>query len=152
MGEGEALRAICRTPGFPAASTVRMWVVDNVDGLAERYARAREAQAHALADDLLALADDGQNDWMADNDPDNPGYKLNGEHVQRSRLRYDARKWLASKILPKVYGEKLDLNHSGTIGTLAMPIDPSKLNEDQREAFQDILLSAAVVQGDEREE
>jgi Bacteriophage Sf6, terminase small subunit-like len=35
---------------------------------------------------------------------------LDAEHVQRSRLRVEARKWLLSKALPKVYGDKLDLN------------------------------------------
>ena len=106
LAVGEALAEICRSEGMPAPSTVLEWVAGDRDGFAERYARARELQAHALADQLLAIADDGRNDWMAANDPDNPGYKANGEHIHRSRLRYDARKWLTSKILPKVYGDR----------------------------------------------
>ena len=34
---------------------------------------------------------------------------VNNEAVQRSRLRVDARKWLMSKLMPKKYGEKLEL-------------------------------------------
>jgi hypothetical protein len=106
LSAGEPLIEICRTDGMPAESTVRLWADDNREGFAAKYARARESQAHALAEQLIAIADDGRNDWMAANDPDNPGYKANGEHIQRSRLRYDARKWLTSKILPKVYGDR----------------------------------------------
>ncbi len=82
---------------------------------AEQYTRAREAQADFLAEDTIEIADNATNDWMATNDPENPGYTLNGEHVQRSRLRVDARKWFASKVAPKKYGEKIGLEHSGEI-------------------------------------
>ena len=41
------------------------------------------------------------------------GYKLNGENIQRSRLRIDTRKWLMSKLNPKVYGDKLDMTTNG---------------------------------------
>ena len=75
---------------------------------------SNEAQADALAEETLEIADDGKNDWMLDNDPDNPGYKLNGEHVQRSRLRVDARKWFASKVAPKKYGEKVEQTVTAT--------------------------------------
>lgn len=76
---------------------------------ADQYAKAKVESADALVEDIQDIADDGSNDWMADNDPDNPGYKLNGEHIQRSRLRVDVRKWAASKLKPKKYGEKLEL-------------------------------------------
>ena len=32
------------------------------------------------------------------------------------RVELDARKWFASKFLPKRYGDKLDLDHSGNVG------------------------------------
>jgi hypothetical protein len=49
---------------------------------------------------------------METNGKDDVGYRLNGENVQRSRLRLDARKWVASKLLPR-YADKVDLNHGG---------------------------------------
>lgn len=63
-----------------------------------------------MADDVVEISDDGKNDWMQSNDPDNPGYRLNGEHQARSRLRVDTRKWYLSKLAPKRYGDKLELS------------------------------------------
>jgi hypothetical protein len=70
----------------------------------------------ALAEETLDIADDGRNDWMERNDPKNQGYEFNGEHVQRSRLRVDARKWFAAKVAPKKYGEKVQQELSGPDG------------------------------------
>ena len=88
LADGISLAEICRAPDMPSRTSVWEWIRDDVDGFAGRYAHARETQAHALVDDLMRIADD------ATEDP------------QRSRLRLDARKWAASKILPKVYGDK----------------------------------------------
>jgi hypothetical protein len=101
---------------MPSRPTVYGWVLDNEDGFSSKYARAREIQAHSLADDQVEIADNGSNDWMERNDPENPGWLANGEHLQRSRLRFDARKWAASKILPKVYGDKVTQEHTGADG------------------------------------
>jgi hypothetical protein len=65
-----------------------------------------------MADELIDIADDGRNDWMARPGNATIGYELNGEHVQRSRLRSDTRKWLLSKCLPKVYGDKINADVS----------------------------------------
>ncbi len=55
-------------------------------------------QADALFDEALEIADDASGDWMVDKD----GKKtLDHEHVQRSRLRVDTRKWAAGKLAPK---------------------------------------------------
>jgi hypothetical protein len=72
-------------------------------GYADQYARAREAQADKLAEDILAIADDGSNDTYKTDD----GEVVNHDVIARSRLRVDARKWLAGKMAPKKYGEKL---------------------------------------------
>src|ERR1700733_2972896 len=99
LAKGESLRAICQDNHMPDESAVRHWALDNMEGFHARYMRAREIQAYAVADELLDIADDGRYDWMKCNG----GYELNGEHVQRSRLRIDTRKWHLSKMLPKVY-------------------------------------------------
>lgn len=104
MSEGESLRSICRDPAMPGMTTVWQWVRDNPT-FAKQYALAREAQADALAEDLLEIADDSRNDWMVRDGK----VELNSEHINRSRLRIDTRKWLASKILPKRYGERMAL-------------------------------------------
>ena len=64
LAGGESLRAICRDEGIPDESTVRLWALDDREGFAAQYARAREVQFLAIADELLEIADDGRNDWM----------------------------------------------------------------------------------------
>lgn len=94
---------------YPSYTAFMRWI-DQDPKLVDKYARAKEEQADYLAEQILEIADDGSNDWMQSNDPNNPGYKFNGEHHQRSRLRVDTRKWIASKLKPKKYGDKLDLD------------------------------------------
>ena len=91
-------------------STVFKWLSENED-FAKQYARAREVQADALFDEILDIADDGSNDWMEKRNADgkNIGWQENGEALRRSQLRIDARKWMAGKLRPKKYGEKLAL-------------------------------------------
>lgn len=112
---GRTLRDVCRDEDMPPEATVRKWAVEDREGFSAQYARARQAGYEAMADELLEIADDGSNDWMErQDDKGNSTYVLNGEHVQRSRLRSDTRKWLLSKALPKIYGDKL--LHAGADG------------------------------------
>lgn len=90
MAAGETLTAICRDRGMPAHSTVRLWAVEDREGFSARYARAREAQAHALAEAALDEALTATGD------------------AQLARLRFDAARWFAAKMLPRVYGERAE--------------------------------------------
>ena len=115
--EGRTLRDVCRDEDMPSESTVRHWAVEDRDGFFAQYAKAREIGYHAMADETLEIADDGRNDWMQrDNGEEDGSYTLNGEHVQRSRLRVDTRKWLLSKALPKIYGDKVTQEVTGPEG------------------------------------
>jgi transposase-like protein len=71
--------------------------------------------APGLADELLEIADNGTNDWMKRfaKDGEDLGWAVNGEHIARSRLRVDTRKWLLSKCLPKVFGDRITTEHTG---------------------------------------
>jgi len=117
IASGESLLAICRDEGMPGQSTVFQWLSRHKE-FAEKYARARETQADAIFDEILDIADDARNDWMEKQGPDGQGvgWQLNGDHVQRSRLRIDARKWMAGKLRPKVYGDKVQQEISGPDG------------------------------------
>lgn len=118
LADARSLRSICCDEGMPSQSTVFRWLGDErFAAFRERYARAREAQADAIFDEMLDIADDASNDWMerSPDDKRGPGWDLNGEHVQRSKLRIDARKWMASKLRPKVYGDKIEHEHTGGI-------------------------------------
>ena len=68
-----------------------------------------------MADELIEISDNGKNDWMLRNGKDEPGYEANGEHLQRSRLRVDTRKWMLSKALPKIYGDKTQVEANVTV-------------------------------------
>jgi hypothetical protein len=117
LADGMSLREICRDDAMPDKSTVLRWLAspDHAD-FRDQYARAREAQADHMADEILEIADDGTNDWMErQHGDDDPVEVPNHEHINRSRLRVDARKWLMAKMAPKKYGEKLELAHSGSI-------------------------------------
>lgn len=107
LADGQSLRSICCAEGMPNRATVFRWLAANPE-FSDQYARARDTQAEALADEILDIADDGSNDWMErrDDQGGNIGWKENGEAMARSKLRVDARKWVAAKLLPKKYGDK----------------------------------------------
>jgi terminase small subunit-like protein len=117
LAHGESLRSVCDDADMPCVKTVFNWMRRFPEFLAQ-YARAKEESADALAEEILDIADDGRNDWMEklDDSSKGRGWVLNGEHVQRSRVRIDTRKWLASKLKPRKYGEKVDLTHMGPNG------------------------------------
>ena len=93
LAEGMTLKAICRMDDIAVAeSTVRSWAVNPDHPFSALYTRAREVGYHMMADELLDIADATETE---------PG------HVARDRLRCETRKWMLSKALPKVYGDKL---------------------------------------------
>ena len=115
LAQGKSLRTVCSIEGIPSIQTIFNWIRTK-EGFVEQYARAKQESADAMADEILDIADDGTNDWMTITMPG--GYKKdveNREVVNRSKLRVDTRKWLMSKMKPKVYGEKLDLTSDGKV-------------------------------------
>ncbi len=118
------LARLCATyEDMPAKITVNEWRYKYAD-FAAQYAQAKLTQADLLAEEMLDIADDGTNDWMESfGDEGEIGYKLNGEHVQRSRLRIDTRKFLAAKLLPKAYGDKVGEEKTENKSVIEMLID-----------------------------
>lgn len=112
LSDGESLRSICRDPEMPAKTTVFKWLLD-IDGFSNQYARAKEESAESHADDMLDIADETHNDHYID---ENGNTKVNNEAIQRSRLRVDTRKWIASKLKPKKYGERIQNEITGANG------------------------------------
>ncbi len=111
IGDGLSLRQIAKEYGCGATT-----LYDNLvktPELTEQYARAKEVQAETLADEIVQIADDGQNDTYKD---DEGNETTNHDVIARSRLRVDARKWVAAKLLPKKYGDKVTNEHTGANG------------------------------------
>lgn len=99
---------------MPARSTVQSWLAKHEE-FSDQYARACQIRQEELFDEIFEIADDGSNDWMDRQVGDQTVEVVNQEAIQRSKLRIDTRKWALSKMNPKKYGEKLDLNHEGGI-------------------------------------
>jgi len=106
LANGASMRSVCRDKSTPAMTTVFKWLRENEE-FKTQYDIAVEERTEAMAEDILDIADNGTNDWMEANGDDNAGYRLNGEALQRSRLRVDTRKWHMSKMKPKKYGDKI---------------------------------------------
>ncbi len=119
LSTGQSLREISRASGMPAASTMVAWANDPVlyPGFSERYARARGTWLEVIADEILEISDDSSNDYISRTRSDGSNEQvLDAEHVQRSRLRVDSRKWLLSKLKPGVYGDRVSQEISGPNG------------------------------------
>ena len=112
IANGESLRRICLDDAMPGMSTVFQWLTAHAI-FAEQYAHAREAQADTLADEIVDIADDGSRDYAVD---EQGRQIVDHDHITRSRLRVDARKWIASKLKPKKYGDKVEATHQGPNG------------------------------------
>jgi len=97
LAVGESLRSICRDDEMPSMASIFLWLSKHPE-FSEQYARAREAQAESHADRIVEIADD---------DTIDPNHK---------RIMVDARKWVASKLKPKRYGDKAEVEHKGDVG------------------------------------
>jgi hypothetical protein len=124
LADGKSLRAICSSDDMPGRATVFRWLGAHEE-FRDQYARAREAQADSIADEVLHIADEPLVGTITVDKQQSVG---RGEHarledvtetttkdgVERSRLMIDARKWFAGKLNPKKYGPKIQ--HDGTVG------------------------------------
>lgn len=146
LATGASLRSICRDDNLPAESTVRLWTQDTKSQFAAQYVRAREIGYLSMADETVEISDDGSNDWMVRHGKDGEelGWSLNGEHVQRSRLRVDTRKWMLSKCLPKIFGDKVTTEVTGKDGGPIETKDVSEMEVARKVAF---LLGRAAGRG-----
>lgn len=94
---GESMVAICLGDEYPSQTTIYRWLEENTE-FRERYERARVWQAHTMADRAVEMATKGS---RAIGDP------------QVAAVQLNAIKWAASKLAPKVYGDKQDINLGG---------------------------------------
>lgn len=103
-----SLKTICQKEGYPCVSTVYKWLNENKD-FSDNYARAKRDQADMLVEEIIEIADASEHDTIVGENGTYP----NHEWINRSKLRVDARKWVASKLFPKKYGEKIDMTTDG---------------------------------------
>jgi hypothetical protein len=97
---------------MPSQSRVYQWLAQN-ETFQEQYARAREMQADAIFDECIDIADEANNDFALDAEGN---VKIDHDAINRARLRIDTRKWMAGKLRPKKYGDKLEIDGKTTLG------------------------------------
>ena len=120
----EGLRALCAEHGV-SIGRFMAWIDASPD-LAERYARAKRLQAELLAAEIVAIADEAE--VQARYQGEEVTLELSANAIARNRLRVDARKWVASKLLPKVYGDKLAVGGADDLPPIQQntTLDPSE--------------------------
>lgn len=123
LADGESLRTICTAKDMPAKSTVFLWLIKH-SVFSDQYAQAREAQAASYADDIVDIAD-------TEKDP------------QKARVRIDARKWHASKLAPKKYGDKVALVGGGAGDSPIQTVDLTKATDEHLAKLETIIGEVA---------
>ena len=101
---GETLSSICRDAHMPDRSVVYDWM-EREAGFSQRIARARELGFDAIADEIIEICDNANDDWVKADDGGD--YAINVEHIQRSKLRVESRLKLLAKWCPSRYGERM---------------------------------------------
>lgn len=135
IADGESLRAICRGDDMPDKATVFRWLSrQEVEFLAfrDQYARACEVRADTVFEEILEIADDNSRDVTEDEDGNEI---VDHDHINRSRLRVDARKWMLGKMQPKKYGERIVNEHSGPGGGPIQTVTSAMSAKEAAEAY-----------------
>jgi hypothetical protein len=112
---GRSAVSVCEDADMPSYNTLydALSKDENFQG---EYARAKELRAEAYLEELSEIADDGRNDWMTIKRGNEYVEVPNREVLERSKLRVQTRQWIMSKMLPRKYGDKLDVNHGNQEG------------------------------------
>jgi hypothetical protein len=108
LAEGESMRKIAKDDDMPSCVTMFAWLRKHEIFL-KQYEVAKEECADMYAEEIVEIADDTSNDYIdvTDENGATGATRLNTEHVQRSRLRIDTRKWVAAKLKRKKYGDQI---------------------------------------------
>jgi len=119
LSNGESLNSICSVPSMPNETMVRRWAMDDYMGFSLNYARARELGYSRLADELIKIADTPVIATKTTSKA--TGMEITeGDAIERSRLMVDTRKWMLSKMLPKIYGDKQTVDLNATVDVVSV--------------------------------
>lgn len=110
---GRSLRSISREGWAPSTQTVFRWLREH-DGFRDQYARAKDEAADAMAEEITDIADTPP--------AYGPDGKIDNGDVQNRRLQIDARKWVAAKLKPKKYGDKVEVGGTGKDGAVLVQV------------------------------
>ncbi len=113
IASGKSLSEICAVDGMPHRDTVYTWMGAN-KAFADRYRSSFEARGELLGLEIVQISDEAAIDPTT-------------EKTQAAKLRCDARKWVASKLYPHKFGDKVsaDVKVTGQIIIQSTPTDES---------------------------
>lgn len=112
------IRVICALDGMPSMTTLFRWIGEH-EYFKKQYARAKEAQADLIVDEMLVIADDGSLDRKTRVSRSGEEYEATDmDVVNRSKLMIETRKWLAGKLRPKKYGDKIEVDNVSSDGSM----------------------------------
>lgn len=106
---GKSARAMCIEAGI-SQRVLWNWLASDAE-LMKQYLRAKELGVDAYAEEIIEISDDGSRDTYTD---EKGKEVIDREVIARSQLRIDARKWYASRLAPKKYGDKLSVMQDGS--------------------------------------
>ena len=106
IADGESIRAICNDPNIPSTTTVFRWIAsEKCKGFRELYEASMQIRLETLGDGLIDLADAPIER--------NAAGAIDSAAVQIRRLQIETRRWILSKLLPRKYGDRMNLDHQG---------------------------------------
>ena len=115
ISSGESLAQVCQDDKFPGRATVFRWRQKNPE-FDRAYLQAREMLYERWADDIIDIADDSSADMVEKTGRNGTVYMAaDNDHINRSRLMVESRKWLLSKLLPDQYGDQVAVEHKGAV-------------------------------------
>lgn len=111
MIDGKSLRSICAREDMPSKRTVMFWLRTRPEFKAA-YRTAQQERAECWIEEIVSIADDNSED-LVERELENGKTVtvVDHDHIARSRLRVDTRKWIAAKMMPKLYGDKIEATH-----------------------------------------
>lgn len=126
LANGELLIEICKDSHMPHRRTVQNWAHDPKHEFFPMYMRARADQAWTFAEEMLAISDDRSGDFI-EHVNKRSGEKeilVDHDHISRSRLKVDTRKFLVAKLNAKIFGDEVRQKHMGPNGE---PLTPTQV-------------------------
>lgn len=111
ISSGRSMRSVLLDPGMPVLSTIYNWI-ENDELKQKQYARACEIRADKIFDEIIEISDSTDDDII---NLDNGKQAINHHVINRDRLRVDTRKWALSKMNPKKYGDRIEIDNKHEI-------------------------------------
>lgn len=138
-----SLKTICDNEGMPNVLTIYRWLREN-ENFRKQYVRAKEDQADFMIEEMIEISDDSRNDFITVSKGDATYEIENKEWTTRSKLRVDTRKWIASKLKPKKYGDRVLQEISGIDG------NPIATTNEHRVIFENYSGNVQIPQTGEK--